>query len=62
MDISYGEIAVLGHEFDKQCEELGIEWIDEDVKEECFNDFISQYEDGNDEPEVRLLGYGYEKV
>lgn len=58
MGISYKEIALLELEFDKQCEERGVEWVSEDVRQESLNDFISQYEEGNDQPEVLLLGYG----
>jgi len=58
--ITYGELAVLNNMFDEQCLEKGVNWIDQDVKQEAFSDFCSQYEEGNDKLEVRLLGHGYD--
>lgn len=61
MGISYGELSELEKDFEKQCDELGIEWVDDDVRTECLTDFISQYENGNC-PIVMLCGYGYKEV
>lgn len=58
-EISYGEIAYLQTEFNRQCEKLGVVWDDMEVKQEALNEFIRDYEDGNDNPEVILCGYGY---
>ena len=61
MAVSYGEIAALQNDFDKQCEELGVAWTDDEVRNEAFCEFVTDYEDG-EEPEVRLCGYGYEML
>lgn len=62
MGTSYGELAVLEQEFDRQCKKLGVRWVNEEVRLECLNDFINQYEEGNNDPEVMLCGYGYEGI
>lgn len=60
--ISYGEIAELTNVFDEQCKELGIVWIDEEVEEQAFGQFVSDYENGDENPQVLLCGYGYESI
>lgn len=55
---SYGELVWLSEQFDKQCEELGVEWTDEEVKEQAYLDFCGQWISGEDNPEVLLCGYG----
>lgn len=57
--ISYGEIAALEEEFNKQCLTKHIDWTDEEVRQEALNQFISDYEDGDEDPQVLLNGYGY---
>lgn len=59
---SYGEMVMLSDMFEKQCIDLGIVWTDMDVKDEAYCDFCLQWEEGDDEPEVLLCGYGYEKI
>jgi hypothetical protein len=59
MGTSYEEIALLEQEFDRQCEERGIRWLSEEVRQESLNEFILEYEYGNEKPEVMLLDYGY---
>lgn len=58
--ISYGELSELSDLFEGRCEQLGIIWTDLDVRDEAYLDFCSQWEDGIEEPELRLCGYGYE--
>lgn len=60
-DVSYGELHELEKEFKKQCDDLGVVWIDTDVREETFMDFVSQYQDGDDDPQILLNNYGYEQ-
>lgn len=55
-DLSYGELCALDCEFEKQCEYAGIEWFDDDVKNECFRDFCLQYQEGNDNPQIYIEG------
>ena len=58
--ISYGEITTLEAEFNKQCVEQKIRWTDDEVRQEALVQFINDYENGDDDPKVTLLGYGYE--
>lgn len=63
-DISYGELAELGDLFEKQLLEKGITLCDDEYRQEALLDFIDQYQNGNDKPEVNLhyphrqIGYG----
>ena len=52
---SYGELYELGNRFDQLLLDRGITLCDEEYKSEAFMDFVSQYEDGNDEPTLNLL-------
>ena len=52
---SYGELAWLGEQFDQQLKEKSVMLCDEDYRSEAFMDFVSQYEDGVDNPTVNLL-------
>ena len=53
--VSYGELAWLGYEFERKLKESGITLCDDDYATEALMDFTSQYEDGNDKPELNLL-------
>ena len=53
--VSYGELAWLGYEFEQKLKAKGITLCDDDYRTEALMDFVSQYEDGNDEPELNLL-------
>ena len=53
--VSYGELAWLGQDFEHKLMKQGVTLCDEDYKTEAFMDFVSQYEDGNDSPELNLL-------
>lgn len=52
-NVSYGEIIALENEFDAQAD--GIEFESEDARDECLSDFIQQYIDGDDNPEIRTI-------
>ena len=54
-DISYAELAWLGNEFDKQVEEQGVVFHDDEYREEALMDFVRQYEEGDDNPKLQLL-------
>lgn len=62
MGISYKEIVSLNNEFDRQCDAMGVRWKEWETMEECLSDFISQYENCDLNPKVRLCGYGYEII
>lgn len=49
----------LEKEFNMQCEALGVSWYDEDVRQESLKEFITDYQNGQKTPKVRLCGYGY---
>lgn len=59
MALSFGEILALQDEFESQCTAMGVVWTDKEVEGEALNQFISDYEDGNEDPKVMLCGYGY---
>ena len=52
---SYGELASLQVELNKQLEFVGITICDEDYWTEIFNDFVDQYRMGQDQPVANLL-------
>ena len=58
-DVSYGELAALEVEFNNQCRDKHIEWTDEEVRQEALNQFIIDYQEGDEDPQVLLNGYGY---
>lgn len=51
-DISYGEIVALQQEFETQLDEHGVIFNDDDDYDEALNDFIQQYMDGDDDPQI----------
>lgn len=53
-DISYGELVALEVEFNKQVQEQGVTFHDDEYHQEALNDFIQQYQDGNDNPQLVL--------
>lgn len=59
-DMSYSMLAKLEVMFNEQCKKRNVKWTDKDVRYECLLDFQGQYVSGEDNPEVLLLGYGYE--
>lgn len=52
---SYGELAALTELFEGQVKKQGITFEDEEAKQECYSDFVSQYEQGNMNPQIRLM-------
>lgn len=52
-DISYGELAALSEDFDRQAEEFPELHGEDRLNAEI--DFIDQYINGNDNPEIRIL-------
>jgi len=59
MGISYGEIIKLETMFNEQCDSNGVVWTDDEVRDEALSQFICDYENGVEEPQVLLCGYGY---
>lgn len=59
-DLSYSELVSIENDFEVRCKEMGVKWLDNEVRQEALMDFCQQYIDGVDEPEVLLCDYGYE--
>ena len=53
-NISYGEIFALDQKFEQYLLDNGITLLDDDYRTEAFNDYLDQYRNGNDNPEVNL--------
>ena len=53
-DIIYGELAALDEEFEKQVKEKKIEFPDSEIEEQCHFDFVQQYIDGDDDPQINV--------
>lgn len=56
-DVSYGELSALGEYFDEQLAERGVT-LDQDDYDQAFFDFVDQYVNGNDDPQVNLEPLG----
>lgn len=53
--VSYGELAELENMFNEQIKKRHIKFEDEEKCSEALFDFIQQYIDGDDNPQVRVL-------
>ena len=53
-NISFGEIFALNQKFEQYLLDNGITILDDDYRTEAFNDYLDQYQNGNDNPEVNL--------
>lgn len=53
-NISYGEMVELQNKFEEEEARLGIVFTDEEIREEAMFDFIGQYIDGIDCPEIHV--------
>lgn len=51
-DVSYGELVALQQEFETQLDENGVIFDDDESYDEALNDFIQQYIDGDDDPQI----------
>ena len=54
-DISYGELAALQELFDQQVEEFNIGFECDEEREEALFDFVQQYINGNDDPQIHYV-------
>ena len=52
---SYRELADLSQLFEQQLLSEGVTLCDDDYRTEALIDFVSQYEDGDDNPQLNLL-------
>lgn len=53
-DVSYGELIALDEEFERQVKERYIEFPDSEIEEQCHLDFVQQYIDGDDDPQINI--------
>ncbi len=53
-DVSYGELAALDEEFERQVKEKNIIFPDSEIEEQCHFDFVQQYIDGDDAPHINI--------
>lgn len=54
-EVSYGELVTLQNEFDKQLAKSGYKLHDKEYLDEAYNDFVQQYMNGEDNPQIQLL-------
>jgi len=54
-NISYGELAALQELFDQQVEEFNIGFECDEEREEALFDFVQQYINGNDDPQIHYV-------
>ncbi len=54
-DISYGELAALQELFDQQVDEFNIGFECEEEQQEALFDFVQQYINGNDDPQIHYV-------
>ena len=54
-DVSYGELVALDEEFERQVKEKHIAFPDWEIEEECHIDFVQQYIDGDDDPQINIF-------
>ena len=53
-EITYSQLHLLQEVFEQQVKEQNIVFYDEEQEELCFDDFIEQYVQGDDNPQIRI--------
>ena len=53
-EITYSQLHLLQEVFEQQVKEQNIVFYDEEQEELCFDDFIEQYVQGDDNPKIRI--------
>lgn len=53
-DITYTQLHLLQELFYQQVTEQGFLFADEEQEELCFDDFLEQYVQGDDNPQIRF--------
>ena len=53
-DVSYGELVALDEEFELQVKKNNIIFPDAETEEQCHFDFVQQYIDGDDDPQINI--------
>ncbi len=53
-EITYAQLHLLQEMFVRQVKEQNVVFLDEEQEELCFDDFIEQYVQGDDNPKIRI--------
>jgi hypothetical protein len=53
-EITYAQLHLLQEMFVRQVKEQNVVFLDEEQEILCFDDFIEQYVQGNDNPKIRI--------
>lgn len=53
-EITYTQLHLLQEMFEQQVKEQNIVFSDEEQEELCFDDFLEQYAQGDDNPKIRI--------
>lgn len=53
-EITYAHLHLLQEMFVRQVKEQNVVFLDEEQEELCFDDFIEQYVQGDDNPKIRI--------
>lgn len=53
-EITYAQLLLLQEMFVRQVKEQNVVFPDEEIETLCFDDFIEQYVQGNDNPQIRI--------
>ena len=53
-EITYKQLHLLQEMFEQQVKEQNMVFPDEEQEEHCLDDFIEQYVQGNDNPQIRI--------
>ena len=52
--VSYDKLVALDEEFERQVKEKNIVFPNPEIEQECRFDFVQQYIDGDDNPQIRI--------
>lgn len=53
-ELTYAELHLLQESFFMQVKKLSVIFLDDEQEELCFADFVEQYVQGNDNPQIRF--------
>lgn len=53
-EITYAQLHLLQEMFVRQVKEQNVVFLDDEQEELCFDDFIEQYVQGDDNPNIRI--------
>ena len=53
-EITYAQLLLLQEMFVRQVKEQNVVFLDDEQEELCLDDFIEQYIQGNDNPQIKI--------